>query len=190
MLQPRFSSYLLLRRLHLAISSSSSSSSSRRFVVASQQRRYFSAEKPSSGSGNSVSLTFVEADGVKKTISVQEGVTLLEAAHANDVPVEGKPNPSRGFEGACDGQCACSTCHVILSERLYESLPEPSVEEDDMLDLAACLTDTSRLGCQVRVNKNFEGEQIRLPPITPREGFAVTCGGARQLAADQLDAVQ
>ncbi|KAL8275868.1 hypothetical protein Esti_000204 [Eimeria stiedai] len=152
MLQPRFSSSLL-RRLCL---SSSSSSSSRRVLLALQQRRYFSAERPSSASGNSVSLTFVEADGAKKTISVQEGVTLLEAAHANDVPVE----------GACDGQCACSTCHVILSERLYESLPEPSVEEDDMLDLAACLTDTSRLGCQVRVNEDFEGEQIRLPPIT------------------------
>ncbi|KAL8449604.1 hypothetical protein Emed_003036 [Eimeria media] len=140
MLQPRFS-ISLLRRLCLSSSSSrssSSSSSSRcsssssRVLIALQQRRFLSAEKPSSASGNSVSLTFVEADGAKKTISVQEGVTLLEAAHANDVPVE----------GACDGQCACSTCHVILSERLYESLPEPSVEEDDMLDLAACLTDT------------------------------------------------
>lgn len=44
---------------------------------------------------------------------------------------------------------ACSTCHCILSQDLYDSLPEPCDEEDDLLDLAPGLEDTSRLGCQV-----------------------------------------
>ncbi|XP_026192898.1 uncharacterized protein LOC34621085 [Cyclospora cayetanensis] len=102
------------------------------------------------------SFAFVEDDGKETAVQVPEGTTILEAAHSNDVPLE----------GSCEGQCSCSTCHVILSDELYEALPEPSVEEEDMLDLAACLTDTSRLGCQIRVNKHFEGEKIKLPAIT------------------------
>jgi ferredoxin len=46
-------------------------------------------------------------------------------------------------------QLACSTCHVILEDKLYSKLAEPSDDENDMLDLAFALTDTSRLGCQV-----------------------------------------
>ena len=37
---------------------------------------------------------------------------------------------------------ACSTCHMVLSEKLYDSLPELEEEEEDMLDLAMGLTDT------------------------------------------------
>lgn len=44
--------------------------------------------------------------------------------------------------GACEGSIACSTCHVVLGEEMFETLPEPSDEENDMLDLAFGLTDT------------------------------------------------
>ena len=53
------------------------------------------------------------------------------------------------MEGACDGVCACSTCHVILESGIYDALEDPSEDEDDMLDQAFGLTTTSRLGCQV-----------------------------------------
>ena len=33
---------------------------------------------------------------------------------------------------------------------IFDSLPEPEEDEDDMLDMAWGLTETSRLGCQVR----------------------------------------
>lgn len=47
------------------------------------------------------------------------------------------------FSGACEGTLTCSTCHVILSPKDYDALPEkPSDEELDMLDLAYSLTDT------------------------------------------------
>lgn len=42
---------------------------------------------------------------------------------------------------------ACSTCHVILEDHVYDKLPTPAIEEEDMLDLAYGLSDTSRLGC-------------------------------------------
>ena len=58
---------------------------------------------------------------------------------------------------------ACSTCHVVLEQHVYDSLPEPEEEELDMLDLAFGLTDTSRLGCQIKVAKNLEGARITVP---------------------------
>lgn len=56
------------------------------------------------------------------------------------------------LEGACEASLACSTCHVILPNDVYDRLDEPVEEEEDLLDLAYGLTHTSRLGCQVFVD--------------------------------------
>ncbi len=68
--------------------------------------------------------------------------------------------------GACGGVCACSTCHVILEPDIFNSLPEPSEEEEDMLDLAFGLTGTSRLGCQIKLEKRHDGMKVQLPAAT------------------------
>ena len=44
--------------------------------------------------------------------------------------------------GACGGELACSTCHLIFEQDVYETLPEKEDEEDDMLDLAFEVTET------------------------------------------------
>ena len=75
------------------------------------------------------------------------GTTLLEAAHRQHVDLE----------GACEGSVACSTCHVILEPEVFDALEEASEEEDDMLDMAFELQDTSRLGCQVLLRPEDEG---------------------------------
>lgn len=59
------------------------------------------------------------------------------------------------MEGACGGSCACSTCHIIVDPEFYDEIPEPSDDENDMLDLAFGLTETSRLGCQVKMSKSW-----------------------------------
>jgi ferredoxin-2, mitochondrial len=82
--------------------------------------------------------------------------TLLEIAHHNDVPLE----------GACDHSAACSTCHVILPKEIYDGIPEPTEDELDMLDLAYGLTETSRLGCQVKLNRVFNNSTIEIPEGT------------------------
>lgn len=61
---------------------------------------------------------------------------------------------------------ACSTCHVIVSPEHFDMLEEPSDEEDDMLDLAFGLTETSRLGCQIKMSKELEGIKLQLPSAT------------------------
>ena len=89
------------------------------------------------------------------------GMNLMRAAHAHDIELE----------GACEGVCACSTCHVILEDDVYDELPEPSETEEDMLDQAFKLTPTSRLGCQVLITPELEGITITLPKAT--RNFAV-----------------
>jgi ferredoxin-2, mitochondrial len=62
--------------------------------------------------------------------------------------------------------CACSTCHLILPHAIYDSLPEPSEDEEDMLDMAFGLSETSRLGCQVKVTTRMEGMVLEMPKAT------------------------
>jgi hypothetical protein len=64
------------------------------------------------------------------------------------------------------GVCACSTCHVILPDDVFSSLPEASEDEEDMLDMAFGLTDTSRLGCQITITPDMEGVVWEMPKAT------------------------
>jgi ferredoxin len=114
--------------------------------------QYFARRRALCTSTETVSLTFIE-DGEEVMVDAEIGKTLLEVAHDNEIDLE----------GACDGSLACSTCHVILEEGLFDELPLPEEEEEDMLDLAFGLTETSRLGCQIKVDKSFEGTVVRLP---------------------------
>jgi ferredoxin len=70
------------------------------------------------------------------------------------------------YTGACEGSVACSTCHVILTPEYYDRLPEPEDDENDMLDMAFGLTDTSRLGCQVKLTRELDGITATLPSAT------------------------
>ncbi|KAJ1672845.1 mitochondrial matrix iron-sulfur protein, partial [Spiromyces aspiralis] len=101
-------------------------------------------------------IYFITPEGEEIEAVGEEGDNVLEVAHEHDVELE----------GACEGSCACSTCHVILDEEVYDKLPEPSDEENDMLDLAFGLTDTSRLGCQIILTKELEGARFKLPVAT------------------------
>lgn len=49
---------------------------------------------------------------------------------------------------------------------MFDKIPEASDEENDMLDLAFGLTDTSRLGCQVLMSKELDGIRVRIPSAT------------------------
>lgn len=49
---------------------------------------------------------------------------------------------------------------------MFDKMEEPSDDENDMLDLAFGLTETSRLGCQVIVTKEMDGLVVRLPAMT------------------------
>nr|CCA18923.1 2Fe2S ferredoxin putative [Albugo laibachii Nc14] len=94
-----------------------------------------------------VSFCIVDNEGQRHSVFAPLGESLLDVAHDNDIELE----------GACGGELACSTCHLIFEKDVYDALPEISEEEEDMLDLAWGLTETSRLGCQIKVSKLLEG---------------------------------
>jgi ferredoxin len=58
---------------------------------------------------------------------------------------------------------ACSTCHVIVDAEHFEKLKVASEAEEDMLDLAAAATRTSRLSCQIVLDDQLEGLTVRIP---------------------------
>ncbi|PWN41853.1 ferredoxin [Ceraceosorus guamensis] len=117
--------------------------------------RHGGIERPEPGTG--IKVTFRDSKGTDiRTVEVNEGDDLLAVAHEYDIDLE----------GACEGSIACSTCHVIMEPDMYDKLEEPGDDENDMLDLAFGLTDTSRLGCQVKVTKELDGMVAQLPSAT------------------------
>jgi len=58
---------------------------------------------------------------------------------------------------------ACSTCHVIVAAEDFGRLPPASDDEDDMLDLAAGLSRTSRLACQIVLSEDLDTLTVRMP---------------------------
>ena len=51
---------------------------------------------------------------------------------------------------------------IVSDEGMYDKMEEPSDDENDMLDLAFGLTETSRLGCQVVMSKELDGLVVSL----------------------------
>jgi 2Fe-2S ferredoxin len=100
-------------------------------------------------------VTFIFADGKGRDIQAKTGQTLLQVAQQNGIDE---------IEGACGGEMACATCHVIVDPEWYGQLPPPVHDETDMLDLASGLTRTSRLGCQIRLTEALNGLKVKLPP--------------------------
>jgi ferredoxin-2, mitochondrial len=101
-----------------------------------------------------IRVTFVSADGENRQIvDAPPGSVLLEVAQAAGQPLE----------GTCEGQMACSTCHVIVESEDFLKLPPASEAEEDMLDLAAAATRTSRLSCQIILEDKLDGLTVRIP---------------------------
>ena len=100
-------------------------------------------------------VRFFRADGtLDKEVEAEPGQRLLDVAWAAREPLE----------GACEGVMACSTCHVIVDAEDFERLPQATEEEEDLLDLAAHATRTSRLACQIILTADLKSLNVRIPP--------------------------
>lgn len=116
-------------------------------------------EKTLGGSGkegmaDTITVTWILADGSKTVADVPLGHSLMEAAVANDVA---------GVIGDCGGSLACATCHVVV-EKTPAPLPEASSTEKDMLDFAETPPqEGSRLSCQIKATADLDGIVLRVP---------------------------
>ncbi|WP_345723454.1 2Fe-2S iron-sulfur cluster-binding protein [Qipengyuania vesicularis] len=96
---------------------------------------------------------FITSAGDQVDATGEAGESLLRVAQAAGMPLE----------GTCEGQMACSTCHVVVEKEWFDRLPEASEEEEDMLDLAAGVRRTSRLSCQIVLDEELDGLTITIP---------------------------
>ena len=99
-------------------------------------------------------VIFIERDGATREVEARPGDRLLDLAQ----------NAGEPLEGTCEGQMACSTCHVIVDADDFAKLPPAVEEEEDMLDLAAGATRYSRLACQIWLSDLLETLTVRIPP--------------------------
>ena len=99
-------------------------------------------------------VRFISADGEQvQEVDAPAGERLLDVAQDAGQPLE----------GTCEGQMACSTCHVIVAAEDFARLPRASEEEEDMLDLAAHVTRHSRLSCQIWLTDALDTLTVRIP---------------------------
>ena len=101
----------------------------------------------------SITVTFVDPRGRPVAAAAEPGDNLLRVGQAAGLPLE----------GTCEGQMACSTCHVIVAAEWFNRLPPASEEEEDMLDFAAGARRTSRLSCQIELTAEMDGLTVSVP---------------------------
>lgn len=101
-----------------------------------------------------IRVRFISADGTAVSeVSAVSGDRLLDVAQADGQPLE----------GTCEGQMACSTCHVHVAREDFGQLKPASEMEEDLLDLAADVTRHSRLACQIWLDAGLDGLTVRMP---------------------------
>jgi ferredoxin len=100
-----------------------------------------------------VTITFLDATGKPVSAAAEPGDNLLRVGQAAGLPLE----------GTCEGQMACSTCHVIVAPDWFDRLPPAAEEEEDMLDFAAGARRTSRLSCQIELTAELDGLTVTIP---------------------------
>lgn len=100
-----------------------------------------------------IKVTFIGPDGEIQIVEAEAGQDLLSVGQAAGQPLE----------GTCEGQMACSTCHVIVEKDWFDKLPRAVEDEEDMLDLASGARRTSRLSCQIVLTPEMDGLTVHIP---------------------------
>jgi len=96
---------------------------------------------------NTVQVTFLPEG---KTVQFEHGKLPYKDHGKKESLLDVALNNGIRLDHACGGNCACTTCHVIVKHG-FDRLSEAEEEEEDLLDKAPGLTPTSRLGCQAVV---------------------------------------
>jgi 2Fe-2S ferredoxin len=101
-----------------------------------------------------VKITFIQPDGREQTVEGEPGMTVMETAKKHLVD---------GIEAECGGACACATCHVYVDDQWRERVGPPAEMEEDMLDFAFDVRESSRLSCQIKVTPELDGLVVLVP---------------------------
>ena len=101
-----------------------------------------------------VKINFRDSKGETRTVDVEAGATVMEAAIRNAIP---------GIEAECGGACACATCHVYVDDAFAAKIPAATDMELGLLDAVGDRRPTSRLSCQITVGPELDGLIVHMP---------------------------
>ena len=100
-----------------------------------------------------VSIKFIDKNKNETIVNANIGETLLDVAKKNNIELI----------GACDGNCACGSCHVYIDEETLKKIEPASENEENVLDIVFNVQHNSRLACQVVVREEMNGAVITIP---------------------------
>tara|TARA_B100000700_G_C14612381_1_gene654193 strand:- start:226 stop:546 length:321 start_codon:yes stop_codon:yes gene_type:complete len=99
-------------------------------------------------------ITYLDHSGKKRTIKVDNGLTVMEGAIQNNIP---------GIDADCGGSMACATCHVYVDDKWYDKISKAEDGEQDMIDMAYEPKKNSRLSCQIIISDELDGLVVTTP---------------------------
>lgn len=117
-----------------------------------QEKNGLATEKNGELGPNTVRLTFLPSG---QTVEFEAGKLPYQEHGKPQSILDVALNFGIHLEHACGGNCACTTCHVVVKKG-KDLLSECDEEEADRLDTAADLQLNSRLGCQAIIEKPGE----------------------------------
>ena len=101
------------------------------------------------------SVTYVNSNGSRKTVSVATGKSIMAAAVENNID---------GIVGQCGGNAICGTCHVYVDPSQLSLLEPARDDEAATLEIVAAeRRPNSRLGCQIEVKPELDGLVVEMP---------------------------
>lgn len=100
-----------------------------------------------------------DQSGTRHTLEALEGFRVMEIIRDWGLDIKAE----------CGGACACATCHVHVAPDWTGKLYPIETEEEDMLDQAFDVRDTSRLSCQLLMSEELDGLEVTLAPGTERQ---------------------
>lgn len=99
-------------------------------------------------------ITYIAFDGAERVVDVAPGLSVMEGAVRNNIA---------GITGECGGVMSCGTCHVHVDPAWFERTGTRSDAEVAMLEFNLDTTETSRLGCQIKIRDELDGLVVRMP---------------------------
>ncbi len=99
-------------------------------------------------------IHYILHDGTEHVIDAPLGDSVMIVAVRHNL---------QGILAECGGACSCATCHVHVDAQWVDKLPPMDLMEQEMLDFAEGVDDTSRLSCQLKVSRALDGLIVHVP---------------------------
>ncbi len=97
-------------------------------------------------------LYVTDQNGVEHILEAIEGWRVMEIIRDHGLPIKAE----------CGGACACATCHIYVDKKWKNKIPAMREDEEEMLDEAFHLEETSRLSCQIIMDETLDGLHVTL----------------------------